>query len=146
MTKTKFIYIFKNINFSKTVLPIRLKQFYCYHNQIPLVLSVYFIEFASWDQKLLIFKEKCDFFFWSEEVYSSKVYLAHSRVPVNGSGLLLELCQVVGVVGQVGEDHPLLVVVLAQDLVVAQEESVADAKPNLKIINLVFLSDQIFRL
>ena len=38
---------------------------------------------------------------------------------VDGSGLLLELCQVVGVVGQVGEDHPLLVVVLAQNLVVA---------------------------
>ncbi len=49
---------------------------------------------------------------------------------VDRSGLLLELCQVVRVVGQVGEDHPLLVVVLAQDLVVAQEEPVADAKPN----------------
>jgi hypothetical protein len=50
-------------------------------------------------------------------------------VSVDGSGLLLELCQVVGVVGQVGEDHSLFIVVLAQDLVVTQEEPVADAKP-----------------
>ena len=55
--------------------------------------------------------------------------LSHRRVPVDGSCLLLQLRQVVGVVGQVGEHHPLLVVVLAQDLVVAQEKTVADAKP-----------------
>ena len=43
-------------------------------------------------------------------------------------GLVLHLGEVVGVVGEVGEDHALLVVVLAQDLVVAQEEAVADAE------------------
>jgi hypothetical protein len=60
---------------------------------------------------------------------------------VDGPGLLLELRQVVGVVGQVGEDHALLVVVLAQDLVVAEEEPVADAEPKIyqsKIILLFF--------
>ena len=49
-------------------------------------------------------------------------------MPVDGSCLLLQLRQVVGVVGQVGEHHPLLVVVLAQDLVVAEEKPVADTK------------------
>ena len=43
-------------------------------------------------------------------------------------GLALHLGEVVGVVGEVGEDHALLVVVLAQDLVVAQEEAVAHAE------------------
>ena len=43
-------------------------------------------------------------------------------------GLRLHLREVAGVVGEVGEDHALLVVVLAQDLVVAQEEAVADAE------------------
>lgn len=43
-------------------------------------------------------------------------------------GLVLHLGEAVGVVGEVGEDHSLLVVVLAQDLVVAQEESVAHAE------------------
>ena len=47
-------------------------------------------------------------------------------------GLLLDLRQVSRVVGQVGEDHPLLVVVLAQDLVVAQEEAVANAESGKK--------------
>ena len=52
-------------------------------------------------------------------------------LPVGGSHaprLLLGRSHVVGVVGQVGEDHPLLVVVLTQDLVVAQVEAVANAK------------------
>ena len=44
-------------------------------------------------------------------------------------GLALHLGEAVGVVGEVGEDHALLVVVLAQDLVVAQEEPVAHAEP-----------------
>ena len=43
-------------------------------------------------------------------------------------GLALHLGEAAGVVGEVGEDHALLVVVLAQDLVVAQEEPVAHAE------------------
>ena len=51
------------------------------------------------------------------------------RERAGGSGgLVLHLGEVAGVVGEVGEDHALLVVVLAQDLVVAQEEAVAHAK------------------
>lgn len=44
-------------------------------------------------------------------------------------GLALDLGEVGGVVCEVGEDHALLVVVLAEDLVVAEEEPVAHAEP-----------------
>lgn len=50
------------------------------------------------------------------------------RAAPDGPGLMLDLCHVRGVVGEVGEDHPLLVVVLAKDLVVAEEETIPDTK------------------
>jgi hypothetical protein len=66
-------------------------------------------------------------------------YLVHSWMSVDGSsGLLLELREVVWVVGQVGKHHSLLVVVLAQDLVVAQKESVTHAKPKKPNINTIY--------
>ncbi len=49
--------------------------------------------------------------------------------PADASRLLLDLSQIGRVDGEIGEHHPLLVVVLAQDLVVAQEEAIAHAEP-----------------
>ena len=57
-------------------------------------------------------------------------------ISANPPGLLLDLGQIVGIVGQICEDHSLFVIVFAEDLIVAQEEAVSNAKSTSRWLGL----------
>ena len=54
------------------------------------------------------------------------------QTTTNVFSLLLEMCELVGIVGQVRKHHPLLIVRTTQDLVVKEVESVTNTKSGKK--------------